>query len=280
MTHDTVSSTASKYMQDLRKYPLLTSAEFDKLIRLAHKGDRDAINKIVQGNLRFVIRVASEYAYADLPFSDLIAEGNLGLIKAVEKFDPNLGYKFSTYAVWWIRNAIQRALRLHKQPLRLPFNRQDDLDKLLKSAEKLSQELGRQVSPEEVADHLDMNKRRAIAAFDLQNPTLSLDTPATDDFYEGHLHEQIAGAQVLPDEALEQNETALRLKKALRHLKKRDAHVIDIVFGFNNDSLTLAEAGRRLGISKERARQLRNRALGQLRNLLTENDLYPTPTIN
>ena len=279
MATDTLSSTTAKYMQDLKQYPLLTEDEFDHLIQLAGKGDRDAINKIVQGNLRFVIRIASEYTYTDLPFSDLIAEGNVGLIKAVEKFDPHLGYKFSTYAVWWIRNAIQQALRLHKHPLRLPFNRQDDLDKLLKSAEQLSQEQGRQVSPEEVANHLNMNTRRATAAFDLQHQPLSLDTPDTDEFSEGYLHEQIADDQILPDEAHEKNEITSALKNALKHLKERDSQVIDLVFGFHNESLTLAETGRRLGISKERARQLRNRALNQLRTILSEHD-HPTSVVN
>ena len=275
--HRTLSAE-TRYMNELKQYPLMKKSEFDRLIRLASKGDRDAINKIVQGNLRFVVRVASEYLYTNLPLSDLIAEGNIGLIKAVEKFNPDLGYKFSTYAVWWIRNAIQRSIRLHKQPLRLPFNRQDDLDKILKASEQLSQQLGRQVSPDEAADHLDMNNRRASAAVDLQKQTFSLDTPINEEFQSGHLHEQIADTKALPDEAYETSDITSRLKKALTQLSERDSHVIDLVFGFHDDSLTLSETGRRLGISKERARQLCNRALKQLRTMLNETDLQYATT--
>lgn len=269
------ASTATHYMRDLHRYPLLTDEEFDQLIRRARKGDRKAVNKIVQGNLRFVVQVAAEYSYASIPFTDLIAEGNVGLLKAVEKFDPDLGYKFSTYAVWWIRNAIQRSLRHHRHPLRLPFNRQDDLDKLYKASEQLSQKLGRQVSPEEAAQNLNMTSRRAAAAIDVQKQTLSLDTPPSNDFQEGFLHEQIPDNSERPDETFERIETSNRLMRAVQHLNKRDAHIIDLTFGFNGEPISLTEVGNRLGISKERVRQIRNRALSQLRQILDREDNQP-----
>lgn len=268
-------SAAANYMRDLHRYPLLTDKEFDLLIHRARKGDRKAVNKIVQGNLRFVVQVAAEYNYTSVPFTDLIAEGNIGLLKAVEKFDPNLGYKFSTYAVWWIRNAIQRSLRQHRHPLRLPFNRQEDLDRLYKASETLSQKLGRQVSPEEAAQHLHMTHRRAAAAIHVQKQTLSLDTPLSDDFQEGFLHEQIPDNSERPDETFERIETSDRLMRAVQHLNKRDAHIIDLTFGFNDEPISLTEVGHRLGISKERVRQIRNRALRQLRQLLDQEDPQP-----
>lgn len=266
MTHVSHSPSAAQYMNDLNRYPLLNEAEFDTLIQRVQKGDQDAVNKIVEGNLRFVIQIASEYTYSHMSFSDLIAEGNVGLIKAVEKFNPNLGYKFSTYAVWWIRNAIQKSLRHHRHPLRLPFNRHDDLDKLYKTTEDLSQQLGRQVSPDEAATHLSMTHRRASVALEAHAQPVSLDGAPSDDYNNGFLHEQLSDDIERPDETIERLETINQLKQAMHLLDKRDAHIINLTFGFQKEPLSLTEVGKRLGISKERVRQLRNRALAKLRN--------------
>ena len=271
MSTDTRSST-DYYVRDIHRYPLLSEAEFDRLIRRAHAGDREATNKIVQGNLRFVIQIASEYNTPHMAFADLVSEGNIGLIKAVEKFNPDLGYKFSTYAVWWIRNAIQRTLRWHRNPLRLPLNRQDDLDKLYKSAEHLSQKLGRQVSPEEAADYLNMTTRRSTAAIEMQKLPISLDTAFCDEMQDGFLHEQIPDDKDRPDEALENSETSERLKRAVKHLDRRDAQIIELTFGFSGDPVSLTEVAQRLSISKERVRQIRNRALHRLRQQLDQDD--------
>jgi RNA polymerase primary sigma factor len=273
MTHTVHNPSAAQYMNELDRYPLLSDDEFDILIQRVQKGDPNAINKIVEGNLRFVIQIASEYTYSDMPFSDLIAEGNVGLIKAVEKFDPALGYKFSTYAVWWIRNAIQKSLRHHRHPLRLPFNRHDDLDKLYKATEELSQQLCRQVTPDEAATHLDMTHRRVSVALEAQAQAVSLDSAPSDNFTDGFLHEQISDSAERPDETIERIETTNQLKHALHLLNERDAHIIDLTFGFRNAPISLTEVGNRLGISKERVRQLRNRALSKLRAYLTDDTL-------
>ncbi|MFT5367477.1 MAG: RNA polymerase primary sigma factor [Candidatus Latescibacterota bacterium] len=273
MTHVPHSTSAAQYMNELDRYPLLSDTEFDHLIERVQKGDQDPVNKIVEGNLRFVIQIASEYTYSDLPFADLIAEGNIGLIKAVEKFDPNLGYRFSTYAVWWIRNAIQKSLRHHRHPLRLPFNRYDDLDKIFKATEELSQTLGRQVSPNEAATHLTMTHRRATVALEAQAQSVSLDIAPSDDYQDGFLHEQISDASERPDETVERVEITNQLKQAMHLLNERDAYIIDLTFGFGNDPISLTEVGNRLGISKERVRQLRNRALTKLRSYFTDDTL-------
>lgn len=261
---------AGQYMNELDRYPLLSETEFDTLMQRVQEGDQEAKNQIVEGNLRFVIQIASEYTYTDLSFADLIAEGNMGLIKAVEKFDPDLGYKFSTYAVWWIRNAIQRAIRHHRHPLRLPFNRHDDLDKLYKASEELSQKLCRQVSPDEAAAHLDMTHRRTSVALETQAQPVSLDSAPSDNYNEGFLHEQISNVDERPDETLERLEVTSQLKQALHMLNERDAHIINLTFGFQSEPISLTEVGKRLGISKERVRQLRNRALVKLRGHLTD----------
>ena len=273
MNYVSHNTSAAQYMNELDRYPLLSDQEFDTLIQRVQKGDQNAVNKIVEGNLRFVIQIASEYTYSDLPFSDLIAEGNIGLIKAVEKFDPALGYKFSTYAVWWIRNAIQKSLRHHRHPLRLPFNRHDDLDKLYKATEDLSQKLGRQVTPDEAAAHLDMTHRRVSVALEAQAQAVSLDGAPSNDYADGFLHEQISDSAERPDETIERIEIINQLKQAIHLLNERDAHIIDLTFGFRSEPISLTEVGHRLGISKERVRQLRNRALAKLRSYLTEDTL-------
>ena len=270
MTHVSHSTSAAQYMNELDRYPLLSDTEFDQLVQ---EGDQDAANKIVEGNLRFVIQIASEYTYSDLPFSDLIAEGNIGLIKAVEKFNPNLGYRFSTYAVWWIRNAIQKSLRHHRHPLRLPFNRQDDLDKIFKATEELSQTLGRQVSPDEAVAHLVMTHRRATVALEAQAQSVSLDLSPSDNYQDGFLHKQISDLSERPDETIERAEITNQLNEAMHLLNERDAYIIDLTFGFGADPLSLTEVGNRLGISKERVRQLRNRALTKLRSYFTDDTL-------
>lgn len=275
MTHASHNSSAAQYMNELDRYPLLSETEFDTLIQRVQKGDQNAINKIVEGNLRFVIQIASEYTYSNMPFPDLIAEGNVGLIKAVEKFDPSLGYKFSTYAVWWIRNAIQKSLRHHRHPLRLPFNRHDDLDKLFKTTEELSQQLGRQVSPDEAATQLAMTHRRASVALEAQAQPVSLDSAPSDDYNEGFLHEQLSDTTERPDETVERIEMINQLQQAMHLLNERDAHIIDLTFGFQKEPISLTEVGKRLGISKERVRQLRNRALTKLRAYFTD-DTFAT----
>ena len=275
MAHISHNPSAAQYMNELDRYPLLSETEFNTLIQRVQKGDQNAVNKIVEGNLRFVIQIASEYTYSDMSFSDLIAEGNVGLIKAVEKFDPTLGYKFSTYAVWWIRNAIQKSLRHHRHPLRLPFNRHDDLDKLFKATEDLSQQLGRQVSPDEAAAHLSMTHRRASVAIEAQAQSVSLDGAPSDDYNEGFLHEQLADDAERPDEKVERIQMTSQLKQAMHLLNERDAHIINLTFGFQNDPISLTEVGKRLGISKERVRQLRNRALAKLRSYFAD-DTFAT----
>jgi RNA polymerase primary sigma factor len=258
--------SASVYMETLSRYPVLTSDKFDELIRLARKGDLEAKNAIVQGNLRFVVQIAAEYQTNALPFADLLAEGNIGLIKAVDKFDPELGYKFSTYAVWWIRNAIQRAIRHQSHPYRLPHNRLDDLSKLQNTADAMSQAVGRAVSTSEAAESLEINRNRRDHALRAQRSSVSMDGLTEDE--ERSLHNVIPDSQPLPDEELFAGEIADKLGCVMKDLNARDAEIITLTFGLTEDPMTLTQVGNRFGISKERVRQLRNRALEQLRTML------------
>jgi RNA polymerase primary sigma factor len=273
MTTDTLSrgniTSVSLYMQELNRYPLLSAGELEQLMPRAQNGDKEAFNRIVQGNLRFVVQIASEYVQSGVPFADLLAEGNMGLIKAVEKFDSELGYKFTTYAVWWIRNAIQKSIRSHKHPLRLPSNRLEDLDKLRKTAERMSQRLGRTVSPEEAGTSLEMNRRRTEVAISASDGTLSLDTPI-DDADKRTMHEYMPDDEELQDETLMRSEATDHVRKAMEGLRERDAEILSLTFGLQHDEpLTLSQIGDRLGISKERVRQLRDRALREMKAMLS-----------
>jgi RNA polymerase primary sigma factor len=262
-------SSVSLYMQELNRYPLLSEGELEELMPKAHSGDKHAFNRIVQGNLRFVVQIASEYAQGGVTFSDLLAEGNMGLIKAVEKFDASLGYKFTTYAVWWIRNAIQKSIRSHKHPLRLPSNRLEDLDKLRKTADRMSQRMGRTVLPEEAGPSLEMNRRRTEVAVSASDGTLSLDTPI-DESEKRTLHEYMPDDRMLQDETFIRTEASQHVRKAMENLKERDAAILTMTFGLQHDEpLTLSQIGDRLGISKERVRQLRDRALRELKAMLS-----------
>ncbi|HAA75148.1 TPA: RNA polymerase subunit sigma [Candidatus Latescibacteria bacterium] len=265
-----ISDAASAYMESLSRYPVMSAEEFDRLILLAKKGDLEAKNRIVQGNLRFVVQIAGEYQTGALPFADLLAEGNIGLIKAVDKFDPSLGYRFSTYAVWWIRNAIQRAIRHHSQPFRLPHNRFDDLSKLQNSADRMSQEAGRAVSPNEAAEMLDMNRNRTDLALGTQNASVSIDGLADDE--ERSLHNILPDERCLQDETLFQGEIKERLELVMQNLNARDAEIITLTFGLKDEPMTLTQVGTRFGISKERVRQIRNRAMLQLKTLLLDEE--------
>ena len=262
----TITDSASAYMESLGRYPVMDQAEFDRLILLAKEGDTDAKNRIVQGNLRFVVQIAADYQTSALPFSDLLAEGNIGLIKAVDKFDPSLGYRFSTYAVWWIRNAIQRAIRHQSHPFRLPHNRFDDLSKLQNSADRMSQERGRAVSTQEAAEALDINRNRTDLAMGAQAGSVSFDKQGEDE--ELSLHNVVSDEGLLQDELLFQSEISEKLERAMQNLNARDAEIVSLTFGLNDDPLTLTQVGERFGISKERVRQLRNRTMQQLKMML------------
>ena len=169
------SDILASYMQALKRHSPLSDAEFARLMARVRSGDREAFNRVVQANLRFVVQIALEYRNSGVPLEDLVAEGNMGLIRAVRKFDAELGYKFTTYAVWWIRQAIHKSIQEQKHLVRLPTNRLDDLDRIQRSAEHLSQRLGRQTSVEEMASELQMTPRRVEAALDARKRAVSLD---------------------------------------------------------------------------------------------------------
>lgn len=261
--------TIGRYMEDLRRYPPISREEEEKTVARAKKGDRAAIDHLVTSNLRFVVNVASSYRGRGLPLQELIAEGNLGLMKALDRFDPDRGYKFISYAVWWIHQSIRQALK-QNSVVAMPSNRQDDLTKLSRRWAHMSQELGRTPSLQEVSDDLALNRERAERAVMSTATEHSLDRPLdADDDKERSLLDVLVSDAEDPDVGALDLDRRERLEEALDVCDEREAHVIRNYFGLEgNERRTLVEIGRDLGISRERARQLKQRSLRRMRRSL------------
>ncbi|MFT5366143.1 MAG: RNA polymerase sigma factor (sigma-70 family) [Candidatus Latescibacterota bacterium] len=257
---------AKSYLQTLKRYSPLPQIELNNLIHKAHAGDRNAFNKVIQTNLRFVITVAATFRNTKLAFDELVAEGNLGLMHAVEKFDPDRGYKFTTYAVWWIRQAMQRAIRQDTLPFHRPLNHFEDWDCIRRQIDRLSQKTGQTPAISDIADTLALTPQRLKAAYDTQFKITGLDAPVTNNG--PTVSESFAAKQPDPHQILETKESTESIQGALAMLPPRDAEIIALTFGLKEEMLSYSKVGKRLGISKERVRQLRNRALTQLRTKL------------
>jgi RNA polymerase primary sigma factor len=254
------------YLKDISKIPLLKIDEEKALGRKAFKGDKRAQEELARRNVRFVVSVAKQYQNRGVPLMDLIGEGNLGLLTAARKFDPERGVKFISYAVWWVRQAIQAAIARHGRAVRLPLNRTADANRLARATTALKERLGRHPTLEElvVATRLTVETVQSLAA--LQFEPLRLDRPVR----EGDSTERMERFMALTEEgtdasALENNRTE-ELYAALDQLPARDAKVIRLYFGLDDDEpRTLEQIGRLLGVTRERVRQLRDRALKTLR---------------
>jgi RNA polymerase primary sigma factor len=254
------------YLKDISKIPLLKIDEEKALGRKAFKGDKRAQEELARRNVRFVVSVAKQYQNRGVPLMDLIGEGNLGLLTAARKFDPERGVKFISYAVWWVRQAIQAAIARHGRAVRLPLNRTADANRLARATTALKERLGRHPTLEElvVATRLTVETVQSLSA--LQFEPLRLDRPVR----EGDSTERMERFMALTEEGtdastLENNRTE-ELYAALDQLPARDAKVIRLYFGLDDDEpRTLEQIGRLLGVTRERVRQLRDRALKTLR---------------
>jgi RNA polymerase primary sigma factor len=254
------------YLKDISKIPLLKIDEEKALGRKAFKGEKKAQEELARRNVRFVVSVAKQYQNRGVPLMDLIGEGNLGLLTAARKFDPERGVKFISYAVWWVRQAIQAAIARHGRAVRLPLNRTADANRLARATTALKERLGRHPTLEElvVATRLTVETVQSLAALAFE--PLRLDRPVR----EGDSTERMERFMALTEEgtdsiALENNRTQ-ELYAALEQLPARDAKVIRLYFGLDDDEpRTLEQIGRLLGVTRERVRQLRDRALKTLR---------------
>lgn len=255
-----------QYLYEVSKTPLLTPQEEIALARRVRAGDQEAMQELAKRNLRFVISVAKKYQNRGLPLSDLIGEGNVGLLTAARKFDPDQGVKFISYAVWWIRQAILAALARQGRTVRVPLNRTADLSRIVRTAEALRQELGREPTPEELsqATGLSLEVVQSLAA--LNTGEVRLDAPLDPDGDRALIERFIA--EDLPDTEEKAMERFLsdEVEAALKTLPPRDAKVLRLYFGLDGGrEHTLEEIGAMLGVTRERVRQLRDRALKRLR---------------
>ena len=264
--YDSDRDILDQYLFEVSKTPLLTPQQELAIARLVRTGDVDAMQELIKRNLRFVISVAKKYQNRGMGLSDLIGEGNLGLLTAARKFDPDQGVKFISYAVWWIRQSILAALARHGRTVRVPLNRTADLSRITRISETLRQELRREPTPEEIAANtgLAVDVVRSLAA--LNNAEVRLDSPVEPEGERSMIDRFIAEEQGDPEEQAMERFLSEQIDLALRTLPARDAKVLRLYFGLDGGrEHTLEEIGGMLGVTRERVRQLRDRALKRLR---------------
>jgi RNA polymerase primary sigma factor len=256
-----------RYLQEIGEVELLTAIEEVELAREIKQGSQIALEKLTKANLRFVVSVAKQYQNQGLSLGDLINEGNLGLIKAAKRFDETKGFKFISYAVWWIRQAILQALAEQSRIVRLPLNRVGALHKIGKTSSGLEQEFGREPSANEIADELEMSPFEVMDTLKISSRHLSLDAPFNDGEDNRLLDVLEDKFQPSPDEKLMKDSLKGEIEKALSTLTEREAEVISLYFGINRDhSLTLEEIGEKFKLTRERVRQIKEKAIKRLRH--------------
>jgi RNA polymerase primary sigma factor len=264
----TPPGSLDQYLREISAYPLIGRDEEADLARRIRRGDREALEKLVNSNLRFVVSIAKKYQNQGVALADLINEGNLGLIRAAEKFDETRGVKFISYAVWWIRQAILQALAEQSRIVRVPLNRAGEIHRIGKRSSALVQELGREPTVGELAEGLEVNTDELYKTMSIAMAHLSLDAPLVPG-------EDNKLLDYLPDEnrsgpEQEAFENALRanVEEALATLKPREAMILRLYYGLDGeDAMTLEQIGEQLGVTRERVRQIKERALARLRHV-------------
>jgi RNA polymerase primary sigma factor len=255
------------YLREIGETPLINAAEEVRLAKKIKQGSQNALEALTKANLRFVVSVAKQYQNQGLSLADLINEGNIGLIKAAKRFDETRGFKFISYAVWWIRQAILQALAEQSRIVRLPLNRVGTLHKIGKISSSLEQDLGRIPSPDEIAKELDLSAGEVSDTLKISNSHLSLDAPfsvSEDNSLIDVLEDEY---QPAPDEELLDLSLKTEIEKALDTLTPREAEVISLYFGLNHEkALTLEEIGARFSLTRERVRQIKEKAIRRLRH--------------
>ncbi|MGF7011395.1 RNA polymerase primary sigma factor [Lachnospiraceae bacterium PF1-22] len=255
------------YLKEIGKVQLLTAEEEVELAKRMDEGDEEAKKRLAEANLRLVVSIAKRYVGRGMLFLDLIQEGNLGLIKAVEKFDYHKGFKFSTYATWWIRQAITRAIADQARTIRIPVHMVETINKLIRVSRQLLQELGREPTPEEIAEELDMPVERVREILKISQEPVSLETPIGEE-EDSHLGDFIQDDNVpVPAEAAAQTLLKEQLDEVLDTLTEREQKVLRLRFGMNDGrARTLEEVGKEFDVTRERIRQIEAKALRKLRH--------------
>jgi len=260
------SASLDKYLQEIGREELISVEEEVELAQRIKKGDQVALEKLTRANLRFVVSVAKQYQNQGLSLPDLINEGNLGLIKAAEKFDETRGFKFISYAVWWIRQSILQALAEQSRIVRLPLNQVGSLNKINKAYSKFEQENERKPSPEELADQLELPVDKVADTLRVSGRHISVDAPFVEGEDNSLLDVLVNGDSPNADRALINESLAREIERALATLTERESDIIKLFFGIQTQEMTLEEIGERFGLTRERVRQIKEKAIRRLRH--------------
>ncbi len=266
-SNNRAQQSLDKYLQEIGKVPLLTAEEEIELAQRIRNNDERALEKLTRANLLFVVSVAKKYQNRGLSFGDLINEGNLGLIRAATRFDETRGFKFISYAVWWIRQAILQALAEHTRIVRLPLNRVSELTKIGKTYSALEQELEREPSADEIAQQLGMDDYDVANTMKISGRHLSMDSPFRDSEANRLLDVIENDHQPPPDSDLIDESLKVEIEQVLTTLTKREAEILRLYFGLGQEHpMTLEMIGERFNLTRERIRQIKEKAIRRLRH--------------
>lgn len=261
------AASLDKYLNEIAKEPLLTAEDEIELAIKIRSGDTSALERLIKSNLRFVVSVAKQYQNQGLSLGDLINEGNVGLMKAARRFDETRGFKFISYAVWWIRQSILQALAEQSRIVRLPLNRVGTLNRIGKAYSHLEQEFEREPSPEELASALEMDVEELSDVMKMNGKPMSMDAPFSQND-ENSLHDVLVNEELpSPDDELMTESLKEEIKRALNILNEREKEVLKLYFGIDTDQpLTLEEIGEKFNLTRERVRQIKEKAIRKLRH--------------
>lgn len=275
------TSAIHLYLNDIGKFARITAEEEIKLARKIQKGDEKAKEKMIRANLRLVVKIAQDYSNLGLPILDLIAEGNMGLIKAIERFDPTKGTKLSTYASWWIKQYIKRALSTQAKTIRLPIHLIERLTKIRRAAHRLEEKLGREATDQEIADVLKLPVEKVAHLKTVAITPASLEEPAQQDSGMEVLGNFIPDERIIdPALTLAQKTTSEELRLLLKKLSDREIYILKLRFGIDGHTpATLEEIGQTLGLTRERVRQMQEDALFKLKQQLIAQEASFQPII-
>ncbi len=261
-----VTDPVRQYLRDIGKIPLLTALDEIELAKRAEKDEKKARDKLISANLRLVVSIAKKYVGRGMSLLDLIEEGNIGLMRAVDKYDWRRGYKFSTYATWWIRQAITRAIADQARTIRIPVHMVETINRFNRTQRRLMQELGREPTPDEVAKVLGIDETKAREIIKVSQEPTSLETPVGDE-EDSHLGDFIADQGLQPDEQATRELLKIHLDEVLDSLSPREKRVLQLRFGLEDGKQrTLEEVGKEFGVTRERIRQIEAKAIRKLKH--------------
>lgn len=270
-------NSVNLYFQEVNKYPMVSIEEEIELSLRIHKGDEIALQRLVEANLRFVISVAKQYQNQGLSFADLINEGNVGLVKAAGKFDETRGFKFISYAVWWIRQSIMQAISEQTRIVRLPLNRLASINKISKAIPYLEQQFEREPTNSEIAEYLDLNENSIAEDNKIKHKQVSFDKPLSHDGESDFSLYDIIETDTIPtpDNGLVSESLKIDLLRAMKKLNEREFNIISMSYGINNSkAFSLHEISNLMNISSERVRQIKSAGLLKMKKILSEKSCF------